>query len=136
MSLYLHFVFILLDSPTDYDQNFPNLPDDLISKEDLETTYVPESTSSFEPTQAILPDIAPTDLTILFTQDNTDLVYGHVSTISPQTELPPTDSLDNKPTDVDVAPSPSDPSDQPPTGTQMHGHIQTLIKSNLYNFDN
>jgi len=102
---------------SDYDQNFPSLPDDPISKEDLEPTTIPKSASGFEPTQAILPDVKPTSLIISSTQVNTDLADGTLSTVSPQTEVAPTDSSENNPTDIYAAPSPPDPSDQSPTGT-------------------
>ncbi|CAL8267608.1 unnamed protein product [Arctogadus glacialis] len=46
-----------------YEPNFPNLPDDPLSKEDFETTSVPK------PTQAILPDMDGSDLTKPFNQD-------------------------------------------------------------------
>ncbi|XP_056459302.1 proteoglycan 4b [Gadus chalcogrammus] len=46
-----------------YEPNFPNLPDDPLSKEDFETTSVPK------PTQAILPDMGGSDLTKPFNQD-------------------------------------------------------------------
>lgn len=114
MPFYSHFGFIFSDS---YDQNFPSLPDDPISKEDLEPTTVPRSTGDFEPTQAILPDIEPTSLTVPPTQVTTRLVYGTGSTASPQTETAPMDSSESKPTDIFAAPSPPAPSDQSPTGT-------------------
>ena len=107
--------WLFLFSPIDfYESNFPNLPDDPLSKENLETSSV---LKNLEPTQAILPDMDGTDLTKPFTQDNADPDSGYTSTVSPQTEVVPTFPSEKQPIEIDAIFSPSDPSDHPPTGT-------------------
>ena len=123
------FLLALPFFPIDYESNFPNLPDEPLSKEDLETTSVPKNS---EPTQALLSNIDGTDLPKPFTQDNADPGSGNTPTVSPQTEVGPTFPSEKQPVNVDATRSLSD---QPPTGTNAWHIKHTMLVMWTIGFD-